>query len=132
MEARLVPPLLEWGAEYEPLFLRFSARNPRRYTPDVILPNGIAIEIKGWFPPDDRSKLLDVKASYPALDLRMVLASPNATLNKRSATTQAEWCESHGIPWAHNVVPDAWLHEAPNKESFAILNNAPRTNRSAS
>lgn len=121
MEERLVPELIAQGAEYEPFFLRYTERNPKRYTPDVVLPNGVVIEIKGWFPPADRSKMLNVKASYPALDIRMVLASPEQTLSKSSKTTQAQWCVSNGFPWAHNCVPLSWILAEPYPDSIQII-----------
>jgi hypothetical protein len=126
MEARLVPPLLSRGGRYEPLFLRYPSRRVRGYTPDVVLFNGIALEIKGWFTAADRTKLLDVKAAYPALDLRMVLASPQQKIGRQSKTTQAMWCEQHGIPWSDNAVPDAWLAEPTNEASKAVLDAAPK------
>lgn len=129
MEQRLVPALLAFGAEYEPVFLRYASRRSRHYKPDVVLKNGIAIEIKGWFRPADRAKLLDVKAEYPQLDLRMVLASPRQKLSPKSKTTQAEWCEQHGIPWSEKEVPAAWLSATTNEASLAILAAAPRVNK---
>lgn len=131
MEDRLVPALIERGAQYEPLFLRYPAPL-RRYIPDVVLKNGIAVEIKGWFKPADRSKLLAVKAAFPALDLRLVLATPQQKLGKKSKTTNAAWCEKNGIPWAAKEVPETWLSEPDNSASLAVLNDAPRYKRSAS
>lgn len=125
MEARIVPPLLLRGAQYEPVFLRYLAK-PRGYVPDVILPNGIVIEIKGWFIPADRAKLLAVKATFPALDLRMVLASPQQKIGHASKTTQAAWCEQHEIIWADNAVPESWLAEEFNPASQAVLDAAQR------
>jgi hypothetical protein len=125
MEAKLVPALLARGAEYEPLRLTYPAK-PRQYVPDVVLPNGIALEIKGWFKSADRAKLLQVKLAYPALDLRMILASPNQKLNKTSLTTQAAWCDAHGLPWSHKEVPESWITEPTNVASLAVLNAAPR------
>lgn len=124
MEARLVPPLLEQGAKYEPMFLRYRQQRVKRYTPDVVLPNSIALEIKGWFKASDRSKMIDVKATYPELDLRMVLATPNQTLAKTSKTTQAQWCEQHGFPWADNAVPLEWLQAPDNPASRAVIESA--------
>ncbi len=125
MEARIVPPLLVYGAAYEPLYLRFPAKD-RSYTPDVVLTNGIAIEIKGYFTSADRSKMLLVMAAYPELDLRMVLASPDKKLNKKSLTTESAWCEKHGIAWAKKDVPAHWVWEKVNVASKAILDAAPR------
>ena len=125
MEARIVPPLLALGARYEPIRLGFAAK-PRFYIPDVILANGIVLEIKGWFTPADRAKMLLVKAAYPDLDLRMVLASPRQTLSKTSKTTQAQWCERNGIPWADDRIPFGWAELPPNSKSLAVISRAPK------
>lgn len=130
MEDRLVPALVAQGCEYEPLFLRYPAPL-RRYIPDVVTPNGIAIEIKGWFKPADRSKMLAVRAAYPDLDLRLVLATPNQKLAKKSSTTNAMWCDKYGFKWAAKVVPDSWLSEPVNEAALSILNAAPRHNKKA-
>lgn len=128
MEARIVPRLLETGAAYEPILLRYTGK-PRGYTPDVVLPNGVVIEIKGWFTPADRSKMLAVKQQFPALDLRLVLATPNQKLGVKSKTTLAGWCEQHGFPWAADDVPDAWLKEPVNSSSVEILRGATKRKR---
>lgn len=120
-----MPALEAQGAQYEPVFLRYPGAD-RRYTPDVVLPNAIAIELKGWFKPSDRSKMLAVKKFYPELELRMVLMSPDKPLNKKSTTTEAQWCEKHGIPWAAKEVPASWLLEPLFAESFATIHEARR------
>lgn len=125
MEARIVPSLLLIGGEYEPIRLVYTP-SQRAYIPDVVLPNGIAIEIKGWFTAADRTKMLLVKTQYPDLDVRMVLASPKQKLNKTSKTSQAEWCMKHNIPFAQNGVPDEWISRPTNFRSLAILNAATR------
>lgn len=124
-----MPPLLLIDGRYEPIRLVYAAK-PRAYKPDVVLPNGIVIEIKGWFTAADRAKMLLVKAQYPALDLRMVLASPNQRLSKTSRTTQARWCHAHGIPWAQDNVPRPWTREAVNSASLAVIQAAPLVRKS--
>ena len=129
MEARVIGPWQAHGAEYEPCFLRFQVEVPRRYTPDVVLPNGIAIEVKGWFWGADRTKLLAVKAAYPDLDLRMVLATPRGWITPRRIMTQSAWCDRHGIPWAEKEIPVSWVQEPINVRSKAVLDTAPRHRR---
>lgn len=126
MEARIVPALLQSGARYEPVRLRYTGK-PRGYVPDVVLPNGIVIEIKGWFTSQDRAKLLAVKAAFPALDLRLVLASPRQKLSRESNTTQAGWCDRHDFAWADNDVPSDWLEEPHNSESLSVIKTAADT-----
>lgn len=91
---------------YEPTVIRYE----KTYVPDFILPNGIAIECKGYFPKEDRAKLLAVLNQNPDLDLRIVLQTPNCRLTG-TAMTHARWCEKHGIAWAATVVPEAWINE---------------------
>ena len=59
------------------------------YKPDFKLPNGIFIESKGWFLPEDRKKHLLIKEQNPQMDLRFVLQSPNGKIYKGSKTTYA-------------------------------------------
>ncbi len=84
------------------------------YTPDFVLPNGIALEVKGWFLPEDRTKLKNVKLLYPNLDLRIIFASDNK-INKNSATRYSDWCKKNGFLYAFKTVPQEWLEE-PEKE----------------
>lgn len=117
-----MPELLTRGAEYEQHELIYPSLS--KYKLDVALPNGIAIEIKGWFKPADRRKMLEVKREYPALDIRMVLGRPTNKLSKGSKTTEAAWCDKHGFPWAKKVVPESWHREPANRASQAILEAA--------
>lgn len=80
------------------------------YTPDFVLVNGVYLETKGLFTPEDRRKMLAVKKDNPDLDIRMVFQAPFNKINKRSKTTYAAWCEKHGIQWTsfHNI-PLEWL-----------------------
>ena len=80
------------------------------YTPDFLLPNGIYLETKGQFTPEDRRKMLAVKEMHPGLDIRMVFQAPYNKIDKRSKTTYAAWCERHGIQWAaYHSIPSEWL-----------------------
>jgi hypothetical protein len=108
MESDLAPKIMAAGGRYERLKLKYTL--DRVYTPDFDLPDGTIIEVKGYFPPADRTKMLAVKAAHPTLDIRMVLATPHAFLTKAKKSTQAMWCEKHGFRWAHNYIPQSWLN----------------------
>ena len=88
------------------------------YTPDFRLPNGIYIESKGWFLPEDRKKHLLIKEQHPEMDLRFILQSPNGKIYKGSKTTYAQWCDKHGFKWAKKEVPRAWIEETPKQNFF--------------
>ena len=80
------------------------------YTPDFVLPNYTYLEAKGYWAPEDRRKILNVKKSNPQVDLRMIFQSPYNTISKKSKTTYAQWCEKHDIPWtSYHDIPLEWL-----------------------
>lgn len=80
-----------------------------KYTPDFVLPNGVFIEFKGYFWPEDRTKHLTIKKQHPTLDIRFVFDSPFNKLNKASKTTYAMWADKHGFKWAMKTIPDDWF-----------------------
>ena len=81
------------------------------YTPDFILDNGIIIETKGRWLLDDRKKHLLIRKQRPDLDIRLLFQNANAKISKGSKTSYADFCEKHGIPYAHREIPVAWLKE---------------------
>ena len=81
------------------------------YTPDIILPNGIIVEVKGRLVKADRDKHLLIKEQHPNLDIRFVFQSANNKIRKGSKTTYAHWCDKNDIKWCEKIVPDSWLKE---------------------
>lgn len=81
------------------------------YTPDFILDNGIIIETKGRWLLDDRKKHILIRKQHPHLDIRILFQNANAKIRKGSKTSYADFCEKHGIPYAHREIPVAWLKE---------------------
>lgn len=101
--------------EYEKRTIEYVIpESTHKYTPDfVILSNGIVVETKGRFLPDDRKKHLLVKKQYPQLDIRFVFSNPKQRISKVSQTTYANWCDKHGFKWAAKEIPEAWINEPP-------------------
>ena len=60
--------------EYEKVRLDWiEPAKDRVYTPDYSLPDrNLILECKGFWPPQDRLKMLEVIRQYPNLDIRMV------------------------------------------------------------
>tara|TARA_B110000091_G_scaffold212464_1_gene259258 strand:- start:83 stop:481 length:399 start_codon:yes stop_codon:yes gene_type:complete len=98
--------------EYETMNLYYEVAEQRKYTPDVILPNGIILELKGRFTTADRKKMLLVMKQHPDLDIRMVFQRHTNKLFKGSLTTYSEWCNKKGIKWASKTVPKDWIKES--------------------
>jgi len=93
----------------------------RNYTPDFVLENGIIIETKGRFVPDDRRKHLEIKKQHPHLDIRFVFYRSASTLSKTSKTTYASWCKKNGFKYADKHIPQSWLDEPKKKSGLEQL-----------
>ena len=110
-------------AEYEPFRIPYEVPVlSRHYTPDYVLPNGIVIETKGRFTPEDRKKHIYIRDEYgPYLDLRFVFNNPNGKLRKGSKTSYADWCEKNGFLFAAKEIPIQWMKERPKKRCLNLL-----------
>tara|TARA_R110002020_G_scaffold101665_2_gene239311 strand:+ start:660 stop:953 length:294 start_codon:yes stop_codon:yes gene_type:complete len=95
--------------------VHYEVSETRRYTPDVILPNGLVLELKGRFTANDRKKMLLVIKQHPELDIRMVFQRHTNKLFKGSKTTYSEWCDKNKIKWADKTIPLDWINE-PRKD----------------
>lgn len=100
------------GCAYEALRIGYviPATN-HTYTPDIILPNGIIVEVKGRLVKADRDKHLLIKEQHPELDIRFLFQNANNKIRKGSKTTYAQWCDKNDILWCEKIVPDTWLKE---------------------
>jgi len=81
-----------------------------KYKPDIILDNGILIEIKGYFTSADRKKHLLVKEQNPNLDIRFIFGNSKNKIHKKSNTTYADWCNKNKIKYADKFVPADWIN----------------------
>ncbi len=81
------------------------------YTIDFTLPNGILVETKGRWVPEDRKKHLLIKKQHPELDIRIVFMSGKTKIRKGSKTTYGMFCDKHGILWAEKTIPESWFSE---------------------
>jgi len=98
--------------KYEELTITYTQpEKQRRYTPDIVLENGIVVEIKGRWVTADRQKIGLVKSQFPDLDLRMVFSNSKTKISKTSNTTYADYCDKLGIPYADKMIPDEWINE---------------------
>ena len=98
------------GVSYQYESEKLSYTIEHNYTPDFVLPNYKYLEAKGYWSPEDRRKILNVKKSNPEIDLRMIFQAPYNTISKKSKTTYAKWCEKHDIPWtSYHDIPIEWL-----------------------
>jgi hypothetical protein len=94
--------------EYESIKIKYQ-RKPSTYTPDIILRNGVIVEVKGYFDSEDRSKHLLIKAQHPELDIRFVFQNSSKKILKTSSTTYGDWCDKHGFIYSEGTIPRSWL-----------------------
>jgi hypothetical protein len=114
LEDTICQELSSQGVDYKYEELKIKYTQPskvRTYTPDILLPNGIIVEIKGRWVAADRQKIALVKAQHPDKDLRMVFSNSKAKISKTSKTTYGMYCEKLGIPYADKHIPIEWIKE---------------------
>ena len=110
LEDVIAKDLKERGVDfgYETVKIKWQLIESKTYTPDFILPNGIIIESKGRFVPEDRKKHLKVREQNPDLDIRFVFSNSRNKIRKGSKTTYAMWCEKNNFLYADKRIPDEW------------------------
>lgn len=114
LEDNVAKQLKDAGIDYKYEEIKYEYEEPatkHKYTPDFVLANGIIVETKGRFMPDDRKKHLLVKQQHPELDIRFVFTRSKSPINKGSKTTYAMWCEKNGFKFADKLIPKEWLDE---------------------
>ena len=84
-----------------------------RYTPDFTIdgPHPFHIEVKGYWFPADRSKVLATIIANPEMRLLVALQRPFMTISKKSKTTYAAWCTQKGIPWCSIPIPEDFINQ---------------------
>lgn len=98
--------------EYEAYCLNYTVPSSlHTYTPDLMLPNGILVELKGLFDLADRKKHVLIREQYPDLDVRIVFQNANLKIYKGSKTTYGMFCDKYGIVWADKDIPKEWFTE---------------------
>ena len=76
LEEKVSDLLCELGVDYDYEGISFDYTITHKYTPDFVLPNGICLETKGFWRPEDRRKIKQVITENPDIDLRMVFQDP--------------------------------------------------------
>ena len=115
LEERVAKQLSRGGLQsvkYEPFKVAYTIR--KHYVPDfvIVTKSGkeIYIEVKGWFRPEDRTKMRAVKSSNPELDIR-ILFDKNNKVSSRGKMKYTEWCEKNSIKCAIKTIPKEWFKE---------------------
>lgn len=116
-EAALTDELTKFNIKYDYEAVKIPyqpLQKVKHYVPDLVLANGIIVEIKGRFTSPDRQKHKAIKANYPDLDIRFVFQKQDQKINKVSKTSYAMWCRNNGIICSEGHIPPAWIAEPVN------------------
>lgn len=115
LESRVASALEGAGVNYSYESLTLPYLRPQKYTPDFVLPNGIILEVKGFFEPSDRTKHLLVRKQNPDFDVRFVFQNGDTRLSRKSKTTYGQWCDNNGFEWcdARSKIPASWTESSP-------------------
>lgn len=103
-EAQVAEYLSSIGAVwyYEPIRLPWIPKL-RLYVPDfyVRLPNGESfyLEAKGYFDPQARVKMSQIKKQYPDLDIRMFFMNEHVKIPPAKSSTYADWADKNGYKY---------------------------------
>lgn len=82
--------------QYEPFKLSYTVE--RQYTPDFVCnATRTIVETKGYFPAEDRSKMIAVRRANPDWTWVLVFQDPDKKISKTSATTYRQWAEKNGF-----------------------------------
>jgi hypothetical protein len=116
LEKKIADQLRAEGIEYEYESFKVPYVVPAReahYLPDFpVADRAILLEGKGWFKADDRKKLINIRASHPNIDIRLVFQNANNKIYKGSPTSYAKWADDHGFLWCDKgTVPPEWITE---------------------
>lgn|SRR5574343_449790 len=111
-ETKIVTQLKALGVkfQYEPFRIPYT-KPTSYYTPDIVLANGIIIEVKGLFAGADRAKHLYIQKQHPDIQIHFVFQKANKKLNKRSKTTYADWCTKHNFTFSEGTIPLEWINQ---------------------
>lgn len=112
LEEKICQDLKNRGVEYEYESLKLRYTRPESehtYTPDIVLPNGLILELKGRLTVQDRQKMILVKKQHPDLDIRFVFSNSKTKISKGSKTSYSDWCVKNGFPYCDKLIPEDWL-----------------------
>ena len=98
--------------EYESIKIKYIIPLSNHvYTPDIILPNGIIVELKGRFMIEDRKKHMLIRQQHPDKDIRFVFTRSATKLYKGAKSTYSDWCVKNNFKFADKKIPDSWFNE---------------------
>ena len=97
---------LEMEYEYQPK-KHFSYTLHKKYRPDFLIGDTF-VETKGWFRPEDRTKMRRVQQCNPDEDILLVFQKDQRIGKSPRSLYYTQWAEKHGFRWR---VGYDWIQE---------------------
>ena len=110
LEANVAAQLTAQGHGFGYEEVKYSYITKHTYITDFCV-GDVLIEVKGYWPAEQRMKLLHVFKSHPMLRLFVALERPDTRISKTSKITYAGWCSRYLIPWCPIPIPPRFLQE---------------------
>ena len=70
----------------------------RTYTPDLVLPNGVVVEVKGKFDASKRNLMRQLVRCNPGVDLRFIFMRDNKFGQAKNRKRYSDWARAVGVP----------------------------------
>jgi hypothetical protein len=90
---------------------------PRTYNPDFTIINKDGtrwfLEVKGYFPEEQREKMLAVKNDWSEDIIRFYFAKDNYIRGRRGPR-YSDWCIKHGFEYCVGQLPEEWFNGSTN------------------
>ncbi len=119
-EADVAADLSARGIPFAHESVRLLYDTPRLYIPDFTFEGRLGIfhvESKGYFPLEDRRKMLEIKRSNPEVDVRIVFQNASTKLSRaKGSITYAQWADRNGFRWAEGTIPVWWTRGVDDAE----------------
>lgn len=102
---------MDYEFDYESEKLEYTL--VKNYVPDFIVKRSddsvLYIESKGYFRPEDRSKLIAIKKQHNDKDIRIIFQRDDRI--RRSKSRYSDWAQRHGFVYhIGRDVPKEWLN----------------------
>lgn len=118
LEQRVHADLIGRGLvpRYEESKVPYLVQEAKLYVPDFQV-GDVFIEVKGYWPREERMKLITVLRCNPEIKLFVAFQNPYTRIHKGSRTTYGAWASRHAIPWCSVPIPDTFLQSWLNGQA---------------
>lgn len=112
LEHAVACTLEQWNKRFSYEMVKLPYVVHHEYIADFLV-GDVFIEVKGYWPSEQRTKMRLLMKCNPDIKLFVALERPNTRISRQSNTTYADWCKKYAIPWCpipiNKEFLEAWL-----------------------